>query len=169
MDWEAIGAIAEMCGAIGVIASMAYLAGQVRTSNKLARSEAKIAATSQMNSLFDNFISEPSSKDIWARGRRNITDLSREERGMFDNIALKGFMIFSAQHFQFRIGTLEQEDWAEAYQATKWWLEGQGMRDWWREFGYKIQSDSFREFVEAEIHILEGAPGADVSAQYPSN
>ena len=157
MNWEAIGALAEMLGAVGVILSMAYLALQIRASNKLARSEAKIAATSQMSSLLDSFISEPTSSDVWARGRQNIQDLNTEERSLFDNIALKGFMGFSSQYFQFRIHTIEQDDWAEAYRATRWWLEGQGMRDWWREFGHKIQSDSFQDFVDAEIRLIEEA------------
>ena len=159
MNWDAIGAIAEMIGAIGVIASMGYLAVQIRASNKLARSEAKIAATSQISSLLDSFISEPAASDIWARGRRNLQDLTPEERGRFDNIAMKGFLGYSAQYFQFRIQTIEQDDWAETYRAMIWWLQGPGMREWWRDFGRKIQSDSFQEFVDAEIRLIEEDTG----------
>ena len=155
MNWEAIGAVAESLGAIGVIASLAYLALQIRASNKLGRSEAKIAATTQMSSLLDSFISEPASSDIWARGRRNLRDLTPEDRARFDNIAMKGFMGYSAQYFQFRIRTIEQDDWAESYRAMVWWLEGRGMREWWRVFGRKIQSDTFQEFVDAEIRLIE--------------
>lgn len=155
MNWDAIGAIAETFGAIGVIASLGYLALQIRASNNLARSEAKIAATSQISSLLDSFISQPASSEIWARGRRNLQDLTTEERGRFDNIAMKGFLGYSAQYFQFRIRTIEQDDWTEAYRAMMWWLEGRGMRDWWRDFGRKIQSDSFQEFVDAEIRLIE--------------
>ncbi len=32
MNWDAIGAIAELLGAIGVIASLVYLAAQIRKS-----------------------------------------------------------------------------------------------------------------------------------------
>ena len=155
MNWEAIGAIAELLGATGVIASLVYLAFQIRSSNKLARSEAKIAATTQISSLLDSFISEPESSYVWARGRRNLDDLTPEERGRFDNIAMKGFLGYSAQYFQFRIGTIEQDDWAESYRAMMWWLEGRGMRDWWRDFGRRIQSDTFQEFVDSEIRLIE--------------
>ncbi len=37
MNWDAIGAIAELLGAIGVIASLVYLAGQVRQSRDQMR------------------------------------------------------------------------------------------------------------------------------------
>jgi len=155
MNWEAMGAIAELLGATGVITSLAYLASQIRASNKLARSEAKIAATTQLSSLLDSFISEPSSSDIWARGRRNLHDLTPEDRGRFDNIAMKGFLGYSAQFFQYRIGTIEHDDWIESYRAMKWWLEGKGMRDWWRDLGRKIQSDTFQEYVDNEIRLIE--------------
>ena len=37
MNWEAIGAIAETLGAIGVIASLVYLAGQIRQNTRSIR------------------------------------------------------------------------------------------------------------------------------------
>ena len=37
MNWDAIGAIAELLGAIGVIASLVYLAGQIRQSREQMR------------------------------------------------------------------------------------------------------------------------------------
>ena len=40
MNWDAIGAIAETLGAVGVIASLAYLAGQVRDSRRSLRASA---------------------------------------------------------------------------------------------------------------------------------
>ena len=37
MDWEAIGAVGEILGALGVIASLLYLALQISQSNKVTR------------------------------------------------------------------------------------------------------------------------------------
>ena len=37
MNWEAIGAIAELLGAVGVIASLVYLATQIRHSREQMR------------------------------------------------------------------------------------------------------------------------------------
>jgi hypothetical protein len=41
MNWDAIGAIAELLGAIGVIASLIYLATQIRQSAKTTRSSVR--------------------------------------------------------------------------------------------------------------------------------
>jgi hypothetical protein len=37
LNWEAIGALAELVGAIGVIASLAYLASQIRQNTHAMR------------------------------------------------------------------------------------------------------------------------------------
>ena len=44
MDWDAVGAIAEMFGAFGVIATLLYLATQIRQSKKLLDDDARFAA-----------------------------------------------------------------------------------------------------------------------------
>jgi hypothetical protein len=39
VNWEAVGTIAEIIGAVGVIASLLYLAVQIRQSTKVSRAE----------------------------------------------------------------------------------------------------------------------------------
>jgi hypothetical protein len=59
MNWEAIGAVGEVAGAIAVVLSLMYLAHQVRTSNKLARAGAWRQPTSDLNSLNAAFAIDP--------------------------------------------------------------------------------------------------------------
>ena len=40
MNWDMVGAIGEIVGALAVVVSLVYLAGQVSMSNRLAQSEA---------------------------------------------------------------------------------------------------------------------------------
>ena len=54
MNWEAIGAIAESLGAIGVIATLAYLAQQIRHNTSMGRSAAATATSQATSSL--NFL-----------------------------------------------------------------------------------------------------------------
>jgi hypothetical protein len=41
VNWEAVGTIAEIIGAVGVIASLLYLAVQIRQSTKVSRAETR--------------------------------------------------------------------------------------------------------------------------------
>lgn len=58
MNWDAIGAIAEVLGAVGVIASLVYLAGQVRSSGNQAKAAAdqsrQAAVQSVVNKMNDS-------------------------------------------------------------------------------------------------------------------
>ena len=50
MNWDAIGAMAELAGALGVIASLIYVATQIRQSTRASSVEAKLATiNSQIN------------------------------------------------------------------------------------------------------------------------
>ena len=53
MNWEAIGATGEMLGAIGVIASLLYLARQMRSGAADARRATAQAAFTKMNTAFE--------------------------------------------------------------------------------------------------------------------
>lgn len=82
MNWEAIGAIGEIVGALGVILTLGYLAFQIRQNtiqleqNTLA---AKAAAQNASNealrenrkALFDNI----QMAEIWHKGNENPDDL----------------------------------------------------------------------------------------------
>jgi hypothetical protein len=45
VDWEALGAIANLLAAIGVIATLIYLSIEIRQNNKQLRGAATIALT----------------------------------------------------------------------------------------------------------------------------
>ena len=82
MNWEAIGAIGEIVGALGVILTLGYLAYQIRQNTiQLEQSTlaAKAAAQNASNealrenrkALFDNV----QMAEIWHRGNENPDDL----------------------------------------------------------------------------------------------
>ena len=48
MNWEAIGATAELLGAIAVVATLAYLAVQIRQTNEISRTQAYHLAIEQL-------------------------------------------------------------------------------------------------------------------------
>jgi hypothetical protein len=51
MNWEAIGAVGSILGAITVVVSVVYLARQISMSNRLARADAFRTPNSQLNSI----------------------------------------------------------------------------------------------------------------------
>lgn len=59
MNWEALGAVAELLGAIAVFATLAYLAVQVRQSNIVSREQAQYHMLQNQLSYFDRLADNP--------------------------------------------------------------------------------------------------------------
>jgi hypothetical protein len=154
VNWEAIGAIAELVGAVGVIVSLGYLASQIRSSNRLSRSEATLAAAAQFGGFIDNLLADPELNAIFLRARSGVADLKNEEYQRFATLALKAFYFFSSQHFQYRTGTLDEDEWQQSHRLLIWWLAGSGVREWWASFGRDLATNGFRDFVDSEIRSL---------------
>ncbi len=90
MNWEAIGAIGELIGAIGVILTLGYLAFQIRqNTQQLAQNErSSIAAAvyssatvlrENRKSVFEN----PEITEMWLKGMNNPVELSDAGRYRF--------------------------------------------------------------------------------------
>lgn len=157
MNWDAIGAIAELVAALGVIASLLYLAVQVRGSIRASSVEAKLETTGFLSKFNDLILENPELFDLQLRGRADVGSLSKEEYLRFSNLSLKAFWFFSAGHFQFRAGTLSADDFFETRAVLHYWLRGPGCRVWWEKVGRVMVSPVFREFVEAEMRALDNA------------
>ncbi len=72
MNWDAIGAVAEALGAAGVIASLLYLAIQVRASTRASAVEAKLQSTRLLGETMDVVIHSPELADIYGRGLADL-------------------------------------------------------------------------------------------------
>jgi len=65
MNWEAIGAVGEIIGAMAVVLSLIYLAIQVRQNSNMARAESRL----RLVDTFREFSNSLESSDPYAFGR----------------------------------------------------------------------------------------------------
>jgi hypothetical protein len=131
MNWDASGAGAELLGAVGMIASLVYLARQIRASARASAVEAKLASTRMLTEFNEELIRSPELDALMNRGIRDFHGLSREEERRFSNMSLKAFWFFSAGFFQWRSGAISEDDWHELLAILRFWLGGRGTRAWW--------------------------------------
>ena len=151
MNWEAVGSLGEAIGAAGVMASLIYLALQVRASNRASAVQAKFASTHMQADFLDYLIQNPDLNDLFNKGRQGIESLSAEEYYRFSNMALHAFSFLSAAHFQRCKGVHFEDDWKEIHAITSFLLRGPGFRDWWRKVGQYMFGNDFVSYIESEI------------------
>ena len=82
MNWEAIGSIAEVVGAVGVVVSLLYLAFQVRQANKnqVVDSQQRLARTWGDHT---SIVMRDENVHAFIKGLNAYEDLSPEERVKF--------------------------------------------------------------------------------------
>ena len=71
MDWEAIGALGEVGGAIAVVATLVYLSLQIRNSTKATESEVHASLASEMQRLLVAAAQDDSMVDAMLAAHRN--------------------------------------------------------------------------------------------------
>ena len=133
-DWGAIG---EILGALGVVFSLLYLAGQLRSNAVASAVEAKLATTRFLTEFNRDFINDPDLYDLWDRGATDADSLDRSEFIRFSNLNLNAFWSFSAGHFQKRVGRLDNKEFFEMESIMQFWVSRPGIRSWWSKYGRK--------------------------------
>ena len=83
MNWDAVGAIAESIGALGVIASLVYLALQVRQNTQQLRLSRSHETSSTLQDGFAP-IYYPGNPAIWHKGRFHPDELDEQEALTFE-------------------------------------------------------------------------------------
>ena len=79
MNWDAIGAVAELVGAIGVIGSLVYLAAQIRQSAKAQRA-ATLQAVSESITQAGEELARDERLGLFLRGMNEFSSLNDEDR-----------------------------------------------------------------------------------------
>ncbi len=151
MNWEAISALSEAVGALGVVASLIYVALQIKNANVASQIDAKLR-TVEMRVDFQNMlISNPELNTLMISGRKGLENLSQEEYLRFAGLALKTSWFFSAGFFMRRRNALSDADWHEFDVIVDYWVHSHGYREWWRKMGSGNFSGEFKEFIEKKI------------------
>jgi len=88
MTWDAIGAIAELLGAIGVIGSLVYLATQLKASTQASHIEAKFRLTDAWQILVTCLSTTPSSMTLCC-GAAGIPNHCPEKNILYSRICVR--------------------------------------------------------------------------------
>ena len=157
MNWDAVGAIAELLGAIGVIGSLIYVASQVRASTVASKVESKLRLTQNMVDYGDLLISSPELNKIMIDGRKSIETLSKSEYLQFSNLALKACWYLSSGLFVYQQTSISDDDWHELRTIATYWCASRGFQEWWVTRGRLSFTGKFAAFIDQEIEIANDA------------
>ena len=110
MNWDAIGAIGEIVGALAVVVSLVYLGVQIRAQNR----ESSMLAMHQISQGFRESIGEFAnleSADIYVRGNEDYDSLSDTERFVLIAGLQRILRVWEEAYHQYQEGRLSDKIW----------------------------------------------------------
>jgi hypothetical protein len=136
MNWDAIGAIAEIGGTIAIFVTLVYLSIQVRHSNKQRELDSFRHTWDSLNQFCDLLTHSTENASIVRRGRKSLTDLTEDEYLIFEHIHLRMLNTIESWYQQVnqtsQPGAYRDEQMDNIAGIIGMYLDQPGVREVWR-------------------------------------
>lgn len=135
MNWDAIGAVGETLGAIAVIATLIYLASQIRQL-KQQNAQATLQHIHDSMNKFMDMVASESNSSLLVRGQKSYKNLSEAEQLQFFAIYAR-FLNTAESWYLLACKTYSSSERDETTQNLKenikFWCDNSGFRELWAE------------------------------------
>lgn len=149
MNLQDIASIAEILGAVGVIASLVFVGLQIRANTIATRAHIHEQVTQTYLAFLNSAISNP---DAYAAGIQTTDDdfskLSAGEKTFFFGTALGFFKHFELLYVQNRKGIMDRDIWEAWSVYIQMYFHQPGIQVWWKS-RRDVFTPEFREFLES--------------------
>ena len=152
MNWDAIGALAELAGALGVIASLVYLAIQIRQNTRSARETAWHSGLRELQQFRSLIAQDPEVARIYREGLRDLKSLSDDDRWRFGALMQSIFSVFETAFRTRREGFFEHQ-----LDDIAWTASRPGAREWWSK-GKRLYSPEFQRLIDEALESFSEPP-----------
>lgn len=153
MNWDALGAIAELLGAAAVFITLVYLALQIRQNTKAVRASAMHASVTHIAELRRDVYSDGEMADIYMRGGIAPESLNPVEQTRYRTLVHNMMMSQVNTYAQVRYADLPEDSWTSQAPIIRRVLGNPGGRWFWKSFSHEFD-EHFRDEIDA---ILAGA------------
>ena len=151
MNWDALAAIAESVGAIGVIATLLYLAAQIRANTRSVHAATYQDTDRGVRELNLAVVQDSELCRIWTNGVLDFDSLPLEERIRFSYIAMLYLRVFQNADYQFAQGTLDQDMQATWRNQLRIICSTPGFGTWWERNESTLFLPAFEQLVSQLI------------------
>jgi len=158
VNWDAVAAIAELAGAIGVIVSLVYLALQIRqntaqidTNSSLMRAESRRHWKTHATQVNLALAQDAKLAGIFTRGLASFQSLPPDEQIQFTFLFSEMVSTLDTAFDEQAEGLAKGGSFERAVNSMGDLIKTPGGREFWRVHGRRVGSAAFRNWVESEL------------------
>jgi hypothetical protein len=163
-----LGAIGEFVGSLAVIATLVYLALQIRQNTASNRVAAKLETTRQYADYIDFLLLNQGFLELNMKGMSG-EELSPDESMRFFMMLSKAFWYFASMHYQYRMGAMSADEWVQSASTIERYCSSPAVRHWWQDERQRYGLE-FGRYVDGLIDLSNradrhwNAPGQEARA-----
>lgn len=147
MNWEAIGAIGEVGGAVAVVATLIYLTLQLRQNSALLKAQLATASRESTNQLTGLMASDREALRVFWAGIEGRDNLPLEDRRHFDALMSLYLEALLQSH---------QQGYQEGLDRADWMLTQPGFLAFLRDYD-QLYSADFIAYLRCRIDRLNAS------------
>ena len=159
MNWDAIGAVGELFGAIAVLVTLIYLTTQIKHNTLALKSSAAQAVHENFANWYSSAQGDPILLAVSIKGMRDYSSLSEIEKSQF--VAM--FMAFSSHtqnaYDKWQEESLTPELWRGWEYVSMNFFSTPGGNEFWKERSYMF-ADAFQSYIQNDLMNREPHPSS---------
>ena len=170
MNWEALGAVGEVLGAVAVVATLLYVARQLDEQNRALETNVRDSAFQQLQEWNYQVMADPGLSHLFQRGA--ATDdwdgFSPEEKSRLIHVFYSFFKTFENVYLHTAEGSAPAEVWDRNCQVFLAYAAKPGCRRYWNERRgtlderfVKVLENIGEPILKTGLEIVTEKPGAD--------
>jgi hypothetical protein len=161
MNWDAVAGVAELLGAIGVIASVLYLAVQVRSSIVATKAAAGDAAIRAFREVLRPIVSDQGMTKLFEDIFADFEALEGIRRQQAFHLMFQVVKALESIHYHYYRGLLDSGAWAGWESVMLDYFNTPGFHTYW-SIRKGIYSEEFQAWVSSRVTHIEGSTAADL-------
>jgi hypothetical protein len=150
MNWDAIGAVSELMGALGVIATLLYLSIQVRQNSKMMKANSKQSISDASQQLIYKMADEVEVMQKGLFEHESLNPIEYRKLWFLSRAMLRGY---EAQIFQHKVGLLDESEWNDLKRVIVESVSYPGFASVWSDLSPAV-SDELRNIIESETSLV---------------
>jgi len=147
MNWEAVGAISELVGAIAVVSTLIYLTVQVRQNTGMLRSTAEQHIETRIAAMIAEW-SVPEKAKLLRAGMADMETLDDDERIQFFQKMASFFLTFDTEYRMWVRKEISDEIWERDVAVLDFPINSNGGQAVWQQIHV---TKSFRNYAEKNL------------------
>jgi hypothetical protein len=146
MTLEQVFFVSQSVAAAAVVASILYLAREVRQSERVQRATMQQGRADRASQA-SLTIATPALAPIWQKGLSAKPDLTLEEFAQWALMCRASFLSGEDSYLQHKAGLLDEVAWGSYVAGVHFYMASPGMRAMWKVSSKQFGAD-FRSFVD---------------------